>query len=266
MVPSCSEDLGHRHPTGHTMMAMQSQTGDRAVTEHPEAQPSAPGEHFPKNCSSAIILELLSCLFALNTDASPLGAGSPNRQTGLGRNPSSWKLLPQESGPRDPGEPLATSSARPLMVPQPVAPEVSPPQALAPRASLTAQRLQGSEGTGCCAGPGCPTSSSRPAGTRRSRRARLAAPTLGTQLLTAFPRISHSLFLLSGFPSPCPLPDSLVSLDASCIRSVLQWWHQAQASKSSFDSAETSGEEPRLAHASRRLPCGSFPGFSAFQY
>lgn len=116
MVPSCSRDLGHHHPT---MMAIQSQTGDRVVTEHTEAQPSAPGEHFPKNCSSAIILGLLSCLFALNADASPLGAGSPNRQTRLGRNHSSQKLLPQENGatrpriaPRHrPGEAADGSSA-----------------------------------------------------------------------------------------------------------------------------------------------------------
>lgn len=185
-------------------------------------------------------------------------------------------FLHGKRGHGTPGETLAIGLVKPLMFPQPVPPGVLPPQALASEASLFARLLQGSEGTGCCVGPSCPTSSSRPRGEHAEKGARAGGLVWQPQpsarsrpgpAAAAFPRISRSLLLLSGFPSPCPLPDPLVFLDTSCVRSVLRWRHQAQASKSSFtDSAETSGEEPCPAHAGGHLPCGSLPIFSAFQY
>lgn len=269
-------------------MAMQSrgwQSRDRVPAEHPEAQPGISGVDFPKHCGSAIIWGLPPRRDASLAQTPPLPHSmlDPLAVPVMGRQGSAGTAPPRsflhwETGPRDPrrdprhrlGDASDDSSIRSSRGFATAGSYFRGISLCSTSAGFTRNRLlrwpelphrlvpspRGTRREGARAGG--PVWQPQPQPSARSRPGPAAA---------AFCQISRSLLLLSGFPSPCPLPDSLVFLDASCIGSVSQRWHQAQASKSSFtNSAETLGEEPCPAHAGGHLPYGSLSIFSAFQY
>lgn len=141
-----------------------------------------------------------------------------------------------KQGHRTPGEILITGSVKPLTVPQLVPLRVSWLQAQ----EFAPISFQSSASCGIQRDPAA-ASSPHPHGEheRRCESPQLTAsvnPQHNTAVpaATTFPRISRSLLPLSRLPSSCLLPDSCVSFGTSYVRHLLQWWHQAQVSESSF--------------------------------
>lgn len=212
------------------------------------AQPGAPEEDFPR---LSWITAPQRCFFASNPATSSLLAGSPgcasDGQTRLGRYCPSLMLLTRETG-TDPHHWLTEASNG--------SSACSPEDFTAAGSRVCSHQLPKFSSCRIQRDPAA-ASPPRPhrGHERRCESSQLSASVNpqhnpAVPAAATFPRISRSVLPLSRLPSSCLQPDSCVSLGTPRVRNLLQWWHRAQASESSFTHGRDLGEEPWCPHGS----------------